>query len=117
MMGYCSPCLLGRVTHIRGTIRARYDDNLAFTRSRRDSLAGWRGEALACYSTLKQRHLEDMDDEIGGYRSNNGQAITCRDTSGKLGLAKDSQDAYTSMNAPRILVDPVCGCSVADTEE
>lgn len=34
------------------------------------SLAGWR-EALACHSTLKQRHLEDMDDEIGGYRSNN----------------------------------------------
>lgn len=117
MMGYCSPRLLGRVTHIRGTIRARYDDNLAFTRSHRDSFAGRRGEALACYFTLKQRPLEDMDDEIGGYRSNNGQAITCRDTSGETWTCENSWDAYTSMNAPRTLVDPVCGCSVADTEE
>ena len=87
------------MTHIRGTIRARYDDNLAFTRSRRDSLAGWR-EALACHSTLKQRPLEDMDDEIGGYRSNNGQAITRRDASGETWTCESSRDAYTSMNAP-----------------
>jgi hypothetical protein len=80
------------------------------------SLAGWR-EALACHSTLKQRHLEDMDDRIGGYRSNNRQAIVCRHTPGKAWICEGSQDTYTSMNAPRILVDPVCGCSVADTEE
>ena len=79
-------------------------------------LASWR-ETLACYSLLKQRHLEDMDDGIGGYRSNNRQAITCRHTPGKAWTCKGSQDAYTSMNAPRILVNPVCGCSVADTEE
>ena len=64
------------------------------------SLAGWR-EALTCHSTLKQRPLEDMDDEIGGYRSNNGQAITCRDASGETWSCESSRDAYTStMNAP-----------------
>ena len=58
-----------------------------------------------------------MGDEIGSYRSNNRQAITCHDASGKAWTYNGLQDAYTSMNAPRILVDPVCGCSVADTEE
>ncbi len=72
-------------------------------------LASWR-EALACYSPLKQRHLEDMDDRIGVYCSNNRQAITCRHTPGKAWTCKGSQDTYTSMNAPRILVYPVCGC-------